>query len=1140
MTKLALKFTPYSNINPIIYAYTTPEIPAHNGWTKIGYTERQTVAERIRQQTHTADVAYHLEWQEAARYTKGAHKGEYFSDHDFHAYLERFAQVPRKAGKEWFQIDGVRSRKLFKKFAAQNYDGVQVENAGAPYVLRKEQQEAVDKTIAYYEAHKNLPGAEFLWNAKPRFGKTLTAYDFMLRMAAKNVLIVTNRPAIANSWYDDFAKFIKWQAPYYFVSETDALSGRPALSRKEFHEQVAPLFAENANADVRQVCFESLQGLKGSLYFGGDIDKLKWIKDTQWDLLIIDEAHEGVDTYKTDRAFENIRRQFTLHLSGTPFKAIARGKFSQEQIFNWSFADEQEAKEKWDAESEEFNPYAAMPKMNLYTYQMSKIIQDKVNQGLDLTEGEHAEYAFDLNEFFRTNGQGKFVYEKDVKKFLNALTEQEKFPFSTPQLRKELAHTFWLLERVDSVKALAKLLKNHPVFEQYEIIVAAGDGQTGEDDSDVKQSGRSYDKVRQAIKTHARTITLSVGQLTTGVTVPEWTAVFMLSNMRSSAEYIQAAFRAQNPHKFLQGGKLYQKENAYIFDFAPERTLIVYDGFANSLYSSTAGGAGNKEQRLANVKRLINFFAVFAEDEDGRMQALDAAKVLSVPIAIKTEEVIKRGFMSNFLFANIANVFAAPDAIKNILLQIAPEAEQGRKKDAPGMDDAGEIHVNEAGEIEIPQEVVVNQTNAIFGEKIYETEFADVGEIFEQAAVAAQGKAMDAQNTAEAETPAPQYIVAENLSKSVAETLVSGLFGKAKEEYGLTEKQAQRIAQKQEAAINRQFTAVADDFSQRQKIMEAAKQKEIKQATTQEQVAAIENVYQQKAEQAQQKFLQQVESKTQEIMRQAAEETVRELETSREENKKRAIEGDYRARLRGFARTIPSFIMAYGDDGLKLSNFETYPPDGVFEEVTSVTVDQFRFLRDGGEVTNEETGAKEYFAGQLFDEIVFDESIKTFLAKKRALANYFDETHTEDIFDYIPPQETNQIFTPKKVVKMMVDQLEASDPHIFDYPDKTFVDFYMKSGLYITEIVKRLYRNPLMKNLFPDDAARIKHILECQVFGFAPTHIIYDIAMSYIFGFDEQAQNISRRNFFDEDTLPAAQKGELQKLVNEKLGDRVK
>lgn len=1129
---MTTKFNPYTTIRPQIYAYTTPEIPAHDGWTKIGYTEKQTVEERIKQQTHTADIKYNIEWHEIAQYTDGVRKGDYFKDHDFHDYLVRFHKIPRLDGKEWFKINGDNSHKLFHKFAAQDYSGLQVEGEGSKYILRKEQQEAVDNTVTYYNDCNLSVGGEFLWNAKPRFGKTLTAYDFMCRIEAKNVLIVTNRPSIANSWYDDFAKFIGWQGKYYFISETDALSERPVLSREQFHEIITPIIAEDENADVRQVCFESLQGLKGSVYFGGQYDKLKWILDTEWDLLIVDEAHEGVDTYKTDTAFRDIRRNFTLHLSGTPFKAIAKGKFGQKQIFNWSFSDEQEAKENWYKESEEYNPYAVMPKMNLFTYQMSKIIQEQVNQGLDLADGENVEYAFDLNEFFKTNESGKFVYEKDIKKFLNALTEQEKFPFSTPELRKELAHTFWLMERVDSVKAMAKLLKQHPVFEQYEIVVAAGDGRLDNESADNQQSKRSYDKVREAIANKERTITLSVGQLTTGVTIPEWTAVFMLSNMRSSAEYIQAAFRAQNPYEFVKDDKVYRKENAYIFDFAPERTLLVYDDFANSLYSNTAGGGGTKEEREANIKRLINFFSVYAEDDEGKMVELDAAQVLTVPIKIKTEEVIKRGFMSNFLFSNISNVFAAPAEVVKILEQIKPVEEQGRKKDIPSMDNIDEIPVDESGEVEIPQEVVVNQTSAIFGNKIYEVDVAE--------AISNVETQLETQPTnLLEEKPQPQYAIVEELVTRIADPFTTSLYGKAKEEYGLTNKQTERIANKQVEVINRALTNLADDFSKKQTIMEIEKAKEIQSASTPEQVQVIENTYKEKAEQAQQEFKETLEQRTKEVVQEVAENTVREMETKKEENKKRSIEGDIRAHLRGFARTIPSFIMAYGDDNLKLSNFENYPPDGVFADVTSISIEQFKFLRDGGDYTDKETGEIKHFEGHLFDEVIFDESIKSFMEKKRALANYFDETHTEDIFDYIPPQETNQIFTPKKVVKMMVDQLEENEPDIFGYPDKTFVDFYMKSGLYITEIVKRLYRNPLMKALYPNDNERIKHILECQVFGFAPTRIIYDIALSYIFGFDENAQNISRRNFFDVDTLPYAQEGTLQELVNDLLADRI-
>lgn len=1117
-----ININPYAKLVPMIYAYTTPEIIRHNGWTKIGYTEKQTVEERIKQQTHTVNVKANIEWKEKACYLD---TGKYFTDHDFHDYLERLHGIEREPKTEWFKISGTESKKLFKKFANHNYEGVQDSGEHASYILRAEQALAVEKTYAYYLKNKNTNRNEFLWNAKPRFGKTLTAYDFMRQINARNVLIITNRPSIANSWYEDFVRFIGWQTNYDFVSECDALAGKKTMSLKEHY-----LSQHNSGGGRRLLAFESLQGLKGSVYFGGGFDKLKWICDTNWDLLIIDEAHEGVDTYKTDVAFDNVKRKFTLHLSGTPFKAIASGKFTNEQIYNWSFTDEQEAKENWSAEG--YNPYAAMPRMNLYTYQMSNIIQDKVNQGLDLADGDNVEYAFDLNEFFRTEN-GNFVYKKDVLKFLDALTTQTKFPFSTPELRAELAHTFWLMERVESVKAMAKLLKQHPVFENYEVVVAAGDGKLDESE-DNKLSKRSYDKVKEAIQNHKKTITLSVGQLTTGVTVPEWTAVFMLSNMKSPAEYIQAAFRAQNPYKFIKDGKYYQKENAYIFDFSPERTLMVYDEFANSLYSKTAKGGGTKEEREENIKRLINFFSVFAEDEEGEMVELDAAKVLTVPIRIKTEEVIKRGFMSNFLFANISNVFGAPDVVRDILQQIKPEEEQGRKKDAPTMEDMEAIPVDEEGNIAIPQEIIVNKTNAIFGEKVFETTTAEVAKVFAQS-VAAQEQAKAA---GQDDVPAPYYAVVDTYTKIVSDKLENETYAKAKDEYKLTNKQVEVLIAKQGNEVKREFTSLADEFDRKQKILDFDKTKELEGATTAAEITAIEATYEEKKQKAQQEFIAQVETKAKEVAQQAAANTVEAMETKKEENNKRSVEGDIRAHLRGFARTIPSFIMAYGDDALKLANFDTYPSEAVFKDVTSITVEQFRFLRDGGYYTEKETGELKYFEGHLFDEVVFDESIKAFLEKKRALANYFDETHTEDIFDYIPPQETNQIFTPKKVVKMMVDQLEQENPNIFDAPDKTFVDFYMKSGLYITEIVKRLYRNPLMKSLFPDNMERVKHILECQVFGFAPTQIIYDIAMSYIFGFDEKAKNISRRNFCNVDTLPYAQAGTLQKLVNEKFGNR--
>ncbi len=224
--------------------------------------------------------------------------------------------------------------------------------------------------------------------------------------------------------------------------------------------------------------------------------------------------------------------------------------------------------------------------------------------------------------------------------------------------------------------------------------------------------------------------------------------------------------------------------------------------------------------------------------------------------------------------------------------------------------------------------------------------------------------------------------------------------------------------------------------------------------------------------------------------------------------------------------------MAYGDHELTLANFDEYTPDDVFIEVTGISTDQFRFLRDGGEY--EENGQTHHFSGKLFDEVVFNESVQEFLKKRDELSNYFEE-NDEDIFDYIPPQKTNQIYTPKWVVKMMVNDLEKENPGIYDDSNKTFADLYMKSGLYITEIVKKLYNSPVIQKEYPEDKERIKHILEHQVYGFAPTEIIYKIATNFIFG--NLDESISRKNFICEDTTPYAKKGILQDLINTSFGE---
>ena len=261
----------------------------------------------------------------------------------------------------------------------------------------------------------------------------------------------------------------------------------------------------------------------------------------------------------------------------------------------------------------------------------------------------------------------------------------------------------------------------------------------------------------------------------------------------------------------------------------------------------------------------------------------------------------------------------------------------------------------------------------------------------------------------------------------------------------------------------------------------------------------------------------------------------RQAQTIKAEHEKKNDEDIMRAHLRGFTRTIPSFVMAYGDRDLRLSNFDDYTEDDVFHEVTGITEEEFRLLRDGGDYRDEVTGEKKHYDGHVFDETVFNDAIQEFLNKKEQLANYFDDSQTEDIFDYIPPQKTNQIFTPRWVVEKMVDELEQENPGCFDNPDATFADLFMKSGLYITEIVKRLYRSERMKQLFPDGEERIKHIFEHQVYGMAPTRIIYLIATNFILGFDDQLKSTGA-HFVQADAAEAAKSGTLQELVDEKFG----
>ena len=1052
MRNITQNIKSYKVVYPQIYSYTLPELKPNEGSQKIGYTEQENVHVRILQQVKTAAfrLNYELLWSAPAFFKDS---NESFIDKLFHKFLEKKG-IERKwdLGYEWFYFNGepLKSKDLFDLFRKEKFSALQNDKGKIDYTLRFEQNEAVEKAIDYFQ--KNEKG-EFLWNAKPRFGKTLASYDLAKRLGANKVLIVTNRPAIANSWFDDFEMFVDG---YNFISETSSLKSRATLTREQ-HIAIKPI--------KPLITFLSLQDLKGSKYFGGNYDKLRWVADLEWDLLIIDEAHEGVDTGRTDAAFDVIKRKHTLHLSGTPFKALANEKFPKEAIYNWTYLDEQKIKQI-ELEEGETGEHTDLPDLKLFTYRISQMITDEVNEGIEI-DNETRDYAFDLNEFFRAKDK-KFVHVDDVKEFLKNLSTNKKYPFSTPELREELKHTFWYVgNRVDSVKALEKLLKEDPIFKDYKVIVAAGDGRSfEEEENDFKGNESSFQKVKTAIAENDKTITLSCGQLTTGVTVKEWTAVLMLTDIKTPSLYMQAAFRAQNPFKEFRNGELYFKKSAYLFDFAPTRVLEIYDQFANGLNPKAVKGEITEKDREENIKELLNFFPVISEDVNGEMIELDAQKVLTFPNALAATEIVNARFMTNLLFNDsLKGVFNFPKEVEDILdkMQVEKNKRAQKTKNTLDLDDAKAINKNKTKEIN-------QNTDIILGEKIFKTNTERVVD-----------------NLLELNT---EQIYADDLVKKVAE-VSEPLIAKFKEVYKATQAETKEVTKQIEEKVKQ----IAEEYNNA----------EIKDSTALKQklIDTIELDF--------------VTNK------------VTQKEDERVEKVQKTKEDEIRDRLRSFTRTIPMFIMANDTkDEITIDNFDLEIDDNDFLELTSITKEEFHKLRDGFDY--EEDGVRKTFQG-VFNKYRFNASIAEFRLKKNQLANYF--TAEEDIFELIPNQKTNQIFTPKKVVQMMINQLEERDPSLFTRTDSTFIDLYMKSGMYITEIVKKLFNNT--RKHYQSDQDCLKHILENQVYGLAPTPILQGITQAYIFGFDVESK-ISRKNFIQHDITPEAQqdkgKEKLQELLN--------
>ena len=1058
MSKQTQNIKSYKIVYPQVYSYILPTIKENDGSQKIGYTERKNFEDRIKEQVNTP--AFKLKhtalWSAPAFFEGGT---ESFIDKTFHRFLVKKGIKKRDdLGSEWFYFNGepLKSKDLFDLFRKEKFSALQNDIGKSEYTLRYEQEEAVKKAIEYF--NKNKKG-EFLWNAKPRFGKTLSSYDLAKRLKTNKVLIVTNRPAIANSWFDDYEMFIDG---YAFISETSSLNNRPTITREDYilEKPIRPLLT-----------FLSLQDLKGSKYFGGNFEKLRWVADLDWDLLIIDEAHEGIDTGRTDAAFDAIKRNHTLHLSGTPFKALANEKFPKEAIFNWTYLDEQKIKQI-EIEEDESGEHTDMPDLKLFTYRISQMITDQVNEGLEIGT-ENFDFAFDLNEFFRAKDK-KFVRENEVKEFLKNLTTNTKYPFSTPELRDELKHTFWFVgNRVESVKALEQLLKKDAVFKEYEIIVAAGDGRTfEEEENDIRGNEKSFEKVKKAISENDKTITLSCGQLTTGVTIKEWTAVLMLTDIKTPSLYMQAAFRAQNPYKEFRNGELHTKKSAYLFDFAPTRVLEIYDQFANGLNPKAVKGEITEKEREAKISELLNFFPVISEDVNGEMIELDAEKVLTFPNALAASEIVNARFMTNLLFNDsLKGVFNFPKEVEDILDKM-PEEKNKRvqtTKTSLDLDDARKVNDNKTAKIN-------ENTEIILGEKVFK---ANTERVVDN--LLNQNK--DQVSTDE---------LTENFSV-VAEPLIA----KYKEVYKTT------VAETNEAKkqIQEKVKIVAEEFNNseikdgailKQKLIDILEEDFVKNKVVEKEQEVVEKVQKTK-------------------------------------------EDEIRDRLRSFTRTIPMFIMANSSkEEITIDNFDIEITDEDFLDLTSITKEEFHKLRDGFDY--EENGERKTFQG-VFNKYRFNASIAEFKSKKDQLANYF--TAEEDIFELIPNQKTNQIFTPKKVVQMMINNLQEHDPSLFTRVDSTFIDLYMKSGMYITEIVKKLFNNT--RKHYKSDQECLKHILENQVFGLSPSPILQGITQTYIFGFDTE-QKISRKNFVQHDLTPQAKEDvaiqKLQELL--KLNENMK
>ena len=586
---------------------------------------RAVAPKRINQYMKTSGLPYTLGWVELA-YKKATKS--WFHDYDVHNVLKRsgIKQAEQLEGTEWFKTDLETAKTAIKAVKeGRNYLNITAKESfiEEPVItLRPEQEAAVEQTQRVFKKKDRM-----LWNAKMRFGKTLTSLQLVKNEAFQRVLIMTHRPVVADSWFDDFKK-MKMSADGYDYGSVNQGETLENLKRGE-----KPF-----------VYFASIQLLR---YNGGQTN-LKDFSDVDWDLIIIDEAHEGTQTELSDTVMKELVKDHTkiLELSGTPFNLL--DQFDEEQVYTWDYVMEQTAKEKWSLEHpDEPNPYESLPKVSMYTFEMK-------HKERFADESK----SFNFREFFRVDDNGQLVYKAEVRAFLDNITNPDSstnYPFSTKAYREELRHTLWLMPGVKEANAFEDLLKEHPIFgREYKIVNVIRGASTDDgiaNDADIE-------KVRSAITkdpSQTKTITLTVRKLTTGVNIPEWTAVLFLSNTNSAMNYLQAAFRAQTP---FSHEKLGMKTNCYIFDFAPDRALTV---MAESAQINSGVGKKNTQQQKQAMARLLNFMPILSNSDNG-MKTYDVDRMLTQLKKVYAEKAVRSGFEDDSLYNDNLLTLTADDA----------------------------------------------------------------------------------------------------------------------------------------------------------------------------------------------------------------------------------------------------------------------------------------------------------------------------------------------------------------------------------------------------------------------------------------------------------------------------------------------